>query len=76
MPYNGLNDFIKTLKQHNEIVEITEYINPLLEITEITDRISKNNGPALLFKNTGTKFPVLINAYGSKKKNGISARCK
>ena len=68
MPYNGLNDFINTLKLHNEIVEINEYINPVLEITEITDRVSKNNGPALLFKNTGTKFPLLINAYGSKKR--------
>ncbi len=68
MTYNGLSSFIKKLEEHKELVRIKEQISPVLEITEITDRISKAEGPALLFENNGTQFPVLINAYGSEKR--------
>jgi len=59
--------FINILEENNELVRIKEFINPELEITEITDRVSKSEGggKALLFENTGTAFPVLINAMGS-----------
>jgi len=68
MPIKHLSDFVKLLERENELVRIKQFVNPELEITEITDRISKNNGPALLFENTGTAFPLLINAYGSEKR--------
>lgn len=53
-----------------ELLRITTYVDPKLEIAEITDRISKsgNGGKAILFENTGYDFPVLMNAYGSEKR--------
>jgi len=62
--------FINILEENNELVRIKGYINPELEITEITDRVSKSEGggKALLFENTGTTFPVLINAMGSNNR--------
>ncbi|HBH85656.1 MAG TPA: menaquinone biosynthesis decarboxylase [Bacteroidales bacterium] len=68
MAYSGLADFIKMLEKGNELISIDQFVNPLLEITEITDRISKQNGKALLFRDTGTRFPLLINAYGSERR--------
>ena len=68
MAYTGLNDFIKDLENSNELLKITSYVDPVLEIAEITDRISKAGGKALLFENNGTQFPVLINAFGSQKR--------
>src|SRR5450631_1294963 len=70
MAYKNLREFIDVLEKENELVRITSYINPRLEIAEITDRISKskNGGKALLFENTGYAFPVLMNAYGSEKR--------
>ena len=65
MPYSGLPDFIASLERTGELLRVKPFVNPVLEITEIADRITKNNGKALLFENTGTKFPLLINAYGS-----------
>lgn len=65
MSYSGLKDFIKDLERKNELVRISQFIDPVLEITEITDRVTKSGGKALLFENTGTGFPVLINAFGS-----------
>jgi 4-hydroxy-3-polyprenylbenzoate decarboxylase len=70
MPYNSLQHFIEKLEQSGELLRIKEYVNPELEITEIADRFSKTNngGKALLFENTGTDFPLLINALGSEKR--------
>ena len=65
MSYSGLQEFITDLEKKNELIRIKQFVDPVLEITEITDRITKTGGKALLFENTGTNFPVLINAYGS-----------
>jgi len=65
MAYHGLADFITDLKKHREIHCISKFVDPVLEITEVADRVNKNNGKALLFENTGTSFPLLINAFGS-----------
>ncbi|MCO4294790.1 menaquinone biosynthesis decarboxylase [Solitalea sp. MAHUQ-68] len=65
MAYKNLQHFIETLEKNNQLVRIKEYVNPELEITEITDRVSKVYGPALLFENTGYDFPLLINSMGN-----------
>ena len=70
MAYKNLQHFIDVFEREGELVRIKEYVNPKLEISEITDRISKTpgGGKALLFENTGYDFPVLMNAYGSDKR--------
>ena len=68
MAYKTLSHFISALEDAGELVRINAFVSPHLEITEITDRVSKNNGKALLFENNGTEFPVLINAFGSEKR--------
>ncbi len=70
MAYKNLQHFIDVLEREGELVRIKEYVNPRLEISEITDRISKtkDGGKALLFENTGYDFPVLMNAYGSDRR--------
>lgn len=66
----SLSQFIDKLKQENELLQVKVYVNPVLEIAEITDRISKQDGggKALMFEKNGTRFPVLINAMGSEKR--------
>ncbi len=69
MAYKNLQHFIDTLEREGELVRIKEFVDPHLEITEVVDRISKsNNNKALLFENTGTPFPLLINSMGSYKR--------
>lgn len=69
MPYKSLREFIERLEQAGELVRISEAVDPELEITEISDRVMKAGGPALLFENVkGSKFPLLINGFGSKKR--------
>ena len=67
MAHKDLTEFIKLLEARGELARIKEPVNPDLEITEITDRVSKRQGPALLFENVQSPsgFPVLINLFGS-----------
>ncbi|TCJ18956.1 menaquinone biosynthesis decarboxylase [Flaviaesturariibacter flavus] len=70
MAYKNLQQFIDLLEKEGELLRIKTYVNPKLEIAEITDRMSKEpgGGKALLFENTGYDFPVLMNAYGSERR--------
>jgi 4-hydroxy-3-polyprenylbenzoate decarboxylase len=70
MAYRNQQEFIQALDKAGELVRIKTFVDPKLEIAEITDRVSKSGGggKALLFENTGTEFPVLMNAYGSGKR--------
>jgi len=62
----NLKQFIAELEKRGDLKRITAEVDPVLEITEITDRVSKQQGPALLFENVkGFDYPVLINAFGS-----------
>lgn len=69
--YRSLSDFINELEKENELVRFTEPVSNVLEITEITDRMSKlpGGGKAILFENVaGYRYPVLINQFGSIKR--------
>jgi 4-hydroxy-3-polyprenylbenzoate decarboxylase len=70
MAWKNQKQFIDALENAGELIRICTYVNPKLQIAEITDRISKsgNGGKAILFENTGYGFPVLMNAYGSEKR--------
>lgn len=72
MAIKDLREFIALLESKGQLKRITAEVDPLLEIGEITDRVSKSGGPALLFENpidraTGTRYatPVVINLMGS-----------
>ena len=70
MAYKNQQQFIEALEKAGELVRIKAYVDPKLEMAEITDRMSKQagGGKALLFENSGYEFPVLMNAYGSEKR--------
>lgn len=66
MGYKNLQQFITALESMGELKRIQAEVDPRLEITEIADRMSKTDGPALLFENVkGSTLPLLINAFGS-----------
>ncbi len=76
MSHKNLQEFIKKLESAGELKKISAEVDSELEITEITDRISKEDGPALLFENIkGSSFPLLINAFGSYKRMQMALMC-
>ena len=73
MAYRDLREFISRLEKEGELRRISAEVDPVLEITEITDRVSKANGPALLFERPkGSKYPLLINAVGSARRMNLA----
>ncbi len=77
MAYDDLRDWIQALERAGELKRIRTEADPILEITEITDRVSKSRdlqgsvgGKALLFENLkgypGQK--LLINQFGSARR--------
>ncbi|QWK19572.1 MAG: menaquinone biosynthesis decarboxylase [Hydrogenobacter thermophilus] len=71
MPYADLREFLKTLEREGELARIKEPVSPILEISEVTDRVSKTpgGGKALLFEKVeGYSVPVLTNMLGSEKR--------
>jgi 4-hydroxy-3-polyprenylbenzoate decarboxylase len=73
LPFDDLRQWIAALDRAHELKRIKTEADPILEIAEITDRVSKSKtgkpgGPALLFQNI-KGYPgsqLLINQFGSE----------
>jgi len=66
---DDLKGFISLLESKGELVRVREKVSYNFEIAEITDRVSKSNGPALFFENVeNSDFPVVTNLFGSYKR--------
>src|ERR1043166_7805699 len=64
-----LRDWIALLEREGELVRIQAVVDPHLEITEITDRVVKAGGPALLFESPkGSEHSLLINQFGTERR--------
>ena len=51
MAYRDLREFIAKLEKEGELRRIAAEVDPVLEITEITDRVTRAGGPARPFRN-------------------------
>lgn len=73
MAYRDLRDFLKKLHKEGELKRISVEVDPVLEVTEITDRVVKTGGPALLFeKPKGSQFPLVTNLLGSERRMNLA----
>ena len=87
LAYDDLRDWIKALEKSGELKRVTAEVSPELEITEITDRVSKTGnrdqrsenkyapgGPALLFENVKGHpgHKVLMNQFGSERRMAMA----
>ncbi len=66
---SDLRDWIALLEREGELHRVSAEADPDLEITEITDRVVKTSGPALLFERPkGSTLPLLINQFGTERR--------
>jgi 4-hydroxy-3-polyprenylbenzoate decarboxylase len=82
MAYNDLREWMAALERAGELTRVKAEVSPVLEITEIADRVSKSGsrnalggerapgGKALLFENVKGHpgWQVLINQFGSARR--------
>jgi 4-hydroxy-3-polyprenylbenzoate decarboxylase len=73
MTYDSLGEFVAALERAGQLHRVETQVDPRLEISEITDRVVKRGGPALLFTNVrGSQFPVLTNQFGSRRRMAMA----
>ena len=76
MAFYDLREFINALESRGMLKRSKTPVDCNLEITEITDRVSKMEGKknvALLFENVkGYDMPVLMNAFGSMERLALA----
>jgi len=74
--YKDLREFLDYLESQDDLKRIQHSIDPNLEMTEISDRVLRADGPALLFENPkGFDTPVLTNLFGSPRRVAAAMGC-
>lgn len=69
MNCKDLREFIALLEKKSLLKRISQPVDPKLEMTEISDRVLRQQGPALLFENpVGFDMPVLTNLFGTPER--------
>src|SRR4029077_10775008 len=74
--YRDLREYVRKLEKEGELERVRMEVDPILEITEITQRVARAKdrkadsvGPALLFeKPKGSRVPLLVNTFGSVRR--------
>jgi 4-hydroxy-3-polyprenylbenzoate decarboxylase len=83
--YESLREFVKALDRASELKRVKTEVDPVLEVTEVLQRLRREAlnggevnehgpkpaalGPALLFeKPKGSRYPLLVNAFGSVRR--------
>jgi 4-hydroxy-3-polyprenylbenzoate decarboxylase len=69
MPFAGLQEFIGHLEKIGQLKRIRAEVDPELEVTEITQRVLQQQGPALLFERPrGASTPLVMNLFGTMER--------
>jgi UbiD family decarboxylase len=55
MKYRDLRDFLHQLERQQSLKRVFHTVSPVLEMTEISDRVLRQQGPALLFEKPGPR---------------------
>ncbi len=66
MPFRDLQEFVRYLESTGQLKRVRAEVDPVLEVTEITERVFRDGGPALLFERPkGSSTPLLMNIFGT-----------
>ncbi len=73
MKYKDLREFVQQLANMGELRRITTPVDTVLEMTEVSDRVLRAGGPALLFEQATQAgrpagMPVLSNLFGTTRR--------
>ena len=67
MPYQDLRAFLTALKNAGELVDIDRPVALKYDVAKALAKASSIQGPALMFKQTGTEFPLVAGVYGNRR---------
>src|SRR4029450_2950337 len=66
MPFLDLQSFVRYLERKGQLKRVRVEVDPELEVTEITQRVLRDQGPALFFERPkGSSTPLVMNLFGT-----------
>jgi 2,5-furandicarboxylate decarboxylase 1 len=68
MPFQDFRDFLDALRKQGELIDIDRPVAPHLEVAKALRKSAAVGGPACLFRNNGTRFPLVAGVYNSRAK--------
>ena len=68
MPYQDFREFLDALRKAGELIEVERTVSPELEVAKAMRKSAAMSGPAVIFKNNGTGFPVVGGVYNTRSK--------
>ncbi|OYQ72828.1 4-hydroxy-3-polyprenylbenzoate decarboxylase [Wohlfahrtiimonas sp. G9077] len=73
MQFQDLREFIDYLEKNNKLQRVTHEMDTNLEMTEFSDHVLRQGGPALLFENPKDHtIPVLTNLFGTPERVALA----
>ena len=64
-----LRSFIAALEQRGDLRRVRAEVDPYLEVSEIVQRVIREDGPALIFERPkGSGFPLVMNLFGAARR--------
>ncbi|MGH7892880.1 MAG: hypothetical protein ACREN0_11460, partial [Thermodesulfobacteriota bacterium] len=71
--FYDLQEYISYLEAIGDLVRVKTEVDPILEITEISSRVIRERGPALIFENVrGAAYPLAINLFGTEERVDVA----
>ncbi|MBS7542926.1 UbiD family decarboxylase [Ancylobacter oerskovii] len=68
MAYQDFRDFLAALQAQGELIEVERHVAPELEVAKALRKSAAIEGPAVIFKNNGSNFPLVGGIYNSRSK--------
>ena len=68
MPFQDFRDFLTALRDQGELVDVDRPVALDLEVAKGLRKSASIAGPAFVFKNNGTPFPLVAGVYNSRAK--------
>src|SRR5665647_819342 len=68
MPYQDFRQFLDVLRKHGELVDIDRPIDLRTDVAKALKQSYVRKGPALLFNQNGTEFPLVGGLYSTRSK--------
>ncbi len=73
MAFPDIQSFMALLESRGELLRVREPVSRDLEITEISDRLVKKGGPAVVFENVvGSDYPVVMGLMGTRERTALA----
>ncbi len=73
MAFRSLGEFLDALEARHDLLRIRAPVSRDLEIADLTQRVVRRDGPALLFENVpGAAMPVVTNLLGSPRRIALA----